>query len=223
MKEEVIRLENVVKMTDNGKRTVNGITLSISDRECVVISGPPGSGKTMLVRLIAGLEKPSTGEVFVQEEPVHEMNLDTAAVFRNKNIGILPRNPAFLDNLSVVENVALPLAILGEAAAQSRRKAAEQLKLLGLLYASHARPLQLSLLERQKIAIARALIAKPKILLLDDFAADIVETDEIAGTLHALCNYGEYTIIELTSIPKGLICQGRLILIDHGKIQEEQK
>jgi ABC-type lipoprotein export system ATPase subunit len=129
---EVIRLENAVKMYDNGIRAVNDISLSISEGECVVISGPSGSGKTTLARLIAGMETPSSGEVIVLDRPVHQMTPDAAAVFRNINIGILRKDPEFLDTLTVLENVAMPLALRGAAAAQRIREAKEQLKTLDL-------------------------------------------------------------------------------------------
>ncbi len=223
--EDIIRLEKVVKMSHDGKRAINGVTMSILDRECVTIISAPGSGKTTLVRLISGLDKPSDGQVFVLGNLVNEMRNEEAAIFRNKNIGILHRNPAFLDNLSVLDNVAMPLIIRGDVPFQRRNKVMEQMKTLGLQYTTHARPTQLSPLERHKAAIARALITEPRILLLDDFAASLSITDEeeIKATLYAICSYGTYTVVELTGADSGLICTDRTVVLDHGKIQEEQK
>ncbi len=218
---DVIRLENAVKMAGNGARALSGVNLTIVKGECVTISGSPGSGKTSLARLIAGMDRPSSGKVFVLDKPLHEMRPDAAAVFR-KYIGVLMKYPAFLENLSLLENIALPLALRGEPAAARDKKVKEQLKNFGLLYAVRAHPSQLTPLERHKAAIARALIAQPQILLLDDFAAGLAQADEIAGILHALCQYGDYTVVELTGAAKGLVCRGRVVILDHGTIQEEQ-
>jgi putative ABC transport system ATP-binding protein len=223
MMDEIIRLKNVVIMFDSGIRAINDISLNIPAGECVGIYGAPGSGKTTLVRLIAGLDKPSAGQVYVLGEPVHEMEPDTAAEFRNRNIGILSRNPAFLDNLTVLENVAFPLMLRRESTAKRTNAAKEQLKILELNYAAYAHPPQLSPLEKHKAAIARALISQPKLLLLDDFASDITETGEIAETLRTVCRCGDHTVVELTGASKGLIYTERYVILEHGKILEEQK
>jgi ABC-type lipoprotein export system ATPase subunit len=217
MMEEVIRLDNVVKMHGSGIRAINSVSFSVFKGENVMISGSPGSGKTTLARLIAGVDRPSTGQIFVLGKSLNEMGKDMAAAFRNKYIGIMQRDPVFLDNLSVLENVALPLMLHGEVTVQRNRKAKEQLKTLGLQYAGHAHPSQLTLLERHKAAIARVLITQPKILLLDDFAADLAETEEIKRTLHALCCYDSYTVVEITGAVQCLICADRTIKLDPRK------
>jgi ABC-type lipoprotein export system ATPase subunit len=218
---EAIRLENVVKMYRDGVRALNGVSIRILQGEHVRVCGLAGSGKTTLTRLIAGMDRPSAGQVFVLGEPVHIMTPDAAADFRNQNIGILQRNPAFLEKLTLLENVSLPLALRSEAAATCEKKGREILKTLGLLYAAHAFPVQLSVLERHQAAIARALITQPRILLLDDFLADIYPTEELKGNLNARCTYADYTVVELTGANQGLIIPDKTIQLDHGHIQEE--
>ena len=223
--EEVIRLDNVVKMAEDGRRVIGGVSFSVMERECVTIRGASGSGKTILARLIAGLDKQSAGQIHVLGRPVHKMKRDDASEFINKNIGILPRNPAFLDNLTLYYNLAMALVIQGQTPSQWRIRVREQLNEMGLLYAANAHPPQLTPLERHKAAIARALAGSPKILLLDDFAADlsIADVDEIKATLHAICRYGTYTVVELTNANARLICHDRTLTLDHGKIQEETR
>jgi ABC-type ATPase involved in cell division len=221
--EEVLRLDNVVKMTEDGRRVISDVSFSVMERECVTIRGASGSGKTALARMIAGLDKPSAGQIHVLGRPVYKMKSDDASDFLNKNIGILPRNPAFLDNLTLYYNLAMALIIQGQTPSQWRIRVQEQLKALGLLYAANAHPPQLTPLERHKAAVARALVGNPRILLLDDFAADLSVTDaeEIKATLHAVCRYGTYTVAELTNADAGLICHDRTLTLDHGKLQEE--
>jgi len=221
---EIIKLENVIKMTAGERRAVNGVSLSIHNNERVVIHGAPGSGKTTLMRLIAGMERPSSGKVFVLDKGVHEMNSDTAAAFRNRTFGILRRRCAFMENMTVRENVALPLVISGMPAAKRQRAVKEQLKILGLGYAANARPSQLSFLEMQMVSIARALIMKPKILLIDDMAAELSEKDreKIKGILHWLLQPGEYTILEFSGTESILMRAERTIALAYGIIQEEQ-
>jgi ABC-type lipoprotein export system ATPase subunit len=220
---EAIRLVNVVKIYDNGIRALNGINIFIAVGEHIRIYGSTGSGKTTLARLIAGMEKPSSGQVIVLGEAVNEMNSSVVAAFRNRNIGVLQRDPEFMDRVSLLENVSFPLMLRGEATAKREKKARETLKMLELLYAAEAYPSQLSILERHKAAIARLLIAQPKILLLDDFAVNIAETKEIKKALSTFCCYGGNTVIELNGTEQGLICPDKTIKLNQGKLQEELK
>lgn len=220
---EIIKLENVIKMAAGERRAVNGVSLSINSNERVVIHGAPGCGKTTLMLLIAGMEHPSSGRVFVLDRAIDEMNSDTAAKFRNKTFGILQRRCVFMENMTVLENAALPLVISGMPAAKRQRAAKEQLKMLGLGYAANARPSQLSLLEMHMVSIARALIIQPQILLIDDMAVELSEKDreKIKGILHSLLQLGEYTILEFSGTESSLLRAERTITLAHGIIQEE--
>ena len=135
------------------------------------------------MRLIAGMEVPSAGKVFVLGQDMHEMRADKAAEFRNRHIGIVRRRAGFMARLNVLENVSLPSAVRGTAVSKRNREAKELLKSLGILHIAHAHPFQLSAYEALTSAVARALIAQPKVLMLYEAAADLSEreTEQFAG------------------------------------------
>ena len=222
---EAVRLENVVKMTDSGNRAVNGVSLLVGKGKCVRVCGAAGSGKTTLARLIAGLEPVSSGSICVLGEAVHQMSADKAADFRNRHIGMLDEKPAFMDSLSVLENVAMPLTIRGVPAGQREKAAKEQLKSLGILYAAGAHPFRLSALEAQLASIARMLAAQPQVLLVDDVGAGLSQKDaaQLGGILYALSRFGGYTVLEFASMAGGLMAAESTCTIDHGMIQEERQ
>lgn len=222
--DEVIKLENVVKMAEGNRRTINDVSLIIYKKERVAVLGAPGSGKAALMRLISGMERLSDGKVYVLGKAVHKMGEATAADLRNRHIGLLCGKPAFLDSLTVSENVALPLTIRDVPLAQRQKSAKEQLKALGLIYAANARPSKLSALEARMASLARALIGRPEILLLYDFAAGLPErdTERIKASLRMLIESGGHTILEFTAVKAGLADAKRTVTLEHGKIQEEQ-
>jgi ABC-type lipoprotein export system ATPase subunit len=219
---EVIKLENVVKMYPGARRAVNDITLSIGENQRVIICGPAGSGKQTLMKLIAGMEAPSSGNITLMGKALHDMGPDTAARFRNKFIGAVPESPGLFEGLTVLENVELPLAARGTAPQVRRKAAMEQLKTMGITHISYAYPSQLSALEAQIASVARALITKPKILLLHDILAALSEkeTEQFAGTMNAVWEYGYYTVLYFACTAPGLDAERRITLC-HGKIQED--
>lgn len=221
---EIIRLENVIKVAENDRRAVNGINISINRKERVAIHGGTGSGKTTLMLLIAGMEPPSSGKVFVLDKAVHEMDADTAAEFRNLNFGIMRRNPGFMRRMTLQENIELPLAARGMAAQKREWAASEQLKTMGLSYAGHAHPIQLSRYEMQVASIARALVAQPKILLMDEITADLTskEAEQIIGIIHAIWQFGDLTIVSFSDNSSSAFHADRYFTLDQGKIQEDK-
>jgi ABC-type lipoprotein export system ATPase subunit len=222
MRKIIIRLENVVKVSDKGRRVINGMNLCVQENERVAICGPPGSGKNMLMRLIAGMDSPSGGNVFVLDQPVHQMNRDKASVFRNRNIGIIQQESGLMENMSILENVSLPLMLQRVPAAKRKQAAKEQLKSLGIAHIAHALPIQLTEYEWLIASTARALIAQPKILLMYEATAVLseIEDKQYAGVINAILKYGGYTVLSFSE--RNMFRMDRIIQIDHGKIQEER-
>ncbi|GHT86150.1 ABC transporter ATP-binding protein [Bacteroidia bacterium] len=223
--EEIIRLENIVKMYDNGKRTINGVNFSIYEHETVCICGASGSGKTTLRKLIAGIEVPSAGSIIVDGKAVHEMDSDTAAEFRNRTFGMLPRHHGFMNHLTLLENVAMPLAIRKIPARARNRSSMEYMKMLGIAHLIDAYPSQLSSMELQFANLARALSGKPKILLIDKMDADLMkkEQEKMNDLLDTIWELGEVTIIRFTDRENGGLPCDRYCRLEYGQITEVRK
>jgi len=220
---EIIRLENVVKMYPWERRAVNDISLSVAGRQRVTVRGAPGSGKSVLMRLIAGMEKPSAGKIFVLDNAVHEMSADAAAAFRNRHIGVMQRDPGFIEQLSVTENVALPLTVRGVPVRIRNREARGLLKEIGLPGVVNALPAQLSVFEKMLAAAARMLIGRPQILLLDDIFAGLTERETVRLTdvINVFLGQGNYTMIFFCAEKSEKLYTDRTIRISGGKLQED--
>lgn len=142
------------------------VDLRVEAGEFVAVLGASGSGKSTLLALMAGLDRPSEGEVLLDGEPVHALSEDALALLRRRKIGFVFQSFQLLTNLTARENVLLPLELNGVEAAASR--ADELLRAVGLDERGHHYPSQLSGGEQQRVALARAFAARPPILLADE-------------------------------------------------------
>ena len=165
----MIRLENVGRdfiSSENKVTVLNDISLQISKKEFVAITGPSGSGKSTLLGLLGTLDKPSRGKIFIANQNCNQMNEEKLSLFRGLNIGFVFQNFQLIPNLNALENIALPAQILRKK--ESIKKARRLLKEIGLEKREKHYPHQLSGGEMQRIAIARASIHKPSLLLADE-------------------------------------------------------
>ncbi|WP_448588596.1 ABC transporter ATP-binding protein [Thermocrinis sp.] len=162
----MILVENLSKVYPDGTKALRNITFSIARGEFVGLMGPSGSGKSTLLHLIAGLEKPTGGEVFVNGKRLTSMDEDELAEFRKSNMGFVFQFYYLLEDFSVLEN----LTIVGELAGQKdpKKKALEILEFLRLSHRINHKPYQLSGGEQQRTAIGRALMLNPKVILADE-------------------------------------------------------
>lgn len=222
---EIIRLENVVWMTQDNWREVNGISCRIQENDRVTFCGGSGSGKDALMRLIAGMEKPSSGSVFVLNQAVHAMSGNESGDFRNRYIGIVQPQSGFMEKISVSENISLPLIVRGINRNQSHKAAVDLMKLLGIHRVAYAYPAQLSNYETRAAGIARALITKPRILLLNDVLSCLLErdADKIIETISVIVGYGDFTMIWFSDSVNNRFNPNRTIQLHNGKIREEIK
>ena len=168
----------------NSLNVLNGINISINQKEIVSIVGKSGAGKTTLLQILGTLEKPSSGEVLINGQNISKLNDNELASFRNKNIGFIFQFHHLLPEFTALENVCLPTWISKTTTTDARDKALELLERLGIKNRAHHKPSELSGGEQQRVAVARALINDPKIIFADEPSGNL--DSENANQLHDL-------------------------------------
>lgn len=163
----MVRFENVGLRYGMGPEVLKDINFSIEPRSFQYLTGPSGAGKTTLIRLVLMALKPTRGLVNLFGQDVARLDADTLTAFRRR-MGVVFQDFRLLDHLTLYENVALPLRVLGKEEASYRAEVVELLRWVGLGERMHAVPPVLSGGEKQRAAIARALIARPELLLADE-------------------------------------------------------
>jgi len=222
----VLALEGVGRQLPSGGKMLtilDGIDLEVRRGEFVAVLGPSGSGKSTLLALMAGLDRPSSGEVRVNGERIDHLSEDRLAILRRHTIGFVFQSFQLLENLTARENVMLPAELLGRSDASQR--AAELLAAVGLSERGHHYPSQLSGGEQQRVALARAFAPRPALLLADeptgnlDGATGRVVLDLLIG-LRA--DEGA-TLVLVTHDPAVAALADRRIHLRDGRIEREEK
>jgi putative ABC transport system ATP-binding protein len=198
--EYLVELTAVVKVYSGAERpAVDCVSLSIAAGEVAAVMGPSGSGKSTLLNLIAGLDRPSRGSIRVDGVELTRLGEAQLARYRRTKVGLIFQFFNLLNNLSVLDNVAVPAELAGMSRRQACRRALELLDELGL--ASHARlfPTRLSGGQRQRVAVARALVNRPVLLLADEptGALDTHSGEQVIDVLGEL-NRSGHTIVLVT-------------------------
>ena len=168
---ELVRTDRLSRRYVMGETVVSaldGVTLSFEQGEVAAIVGRSGSGKSTLLQLLGGLDRPTSGEVFVRGKRLAESSEDELALYRRQDVGFIFQFFNLVSTLTAQQNVELPLTLAGVPKAERRRRAAELLDRTGLGGRRDHRPSQLSGGEQQRVAIARALIHDPPLLLADE-------------------------------------------------------
>lgn len=163
----MITLNNITRQFDT-LEVLKGIDLTINQGEIMSIVGPSGAGKTTLLQIIGTLDRPTSGRVLYDGEDIMQYKDTRLAQFRNRNIGFVFQFHQLLPEFSVIENVAMPALIGGTNRNEAFARATELIEYLGINNRINHRPAQLSGGERQRVAVARALINRPKVILADE-------------------------------------------------------
>jgi putative ABC transport system ATP-binding protein len=223
-----VRVAGVHKYFRRGSERVDvlkGLTLEVPEGEFLGLMGPSGSGKTTLLNLIAGLDRPSQGEVWVGGRMISAMSESQLARWRTRHVGFVFQFYHLLPVLSAYENVELPLLLLPLSAAQRRRQVMTALELVGLTDRLRHRPGQLSGGQQQRVGIARAIVTDPTLIVADEPTGDLdaESADEILNLLVALRHALRKTILLVTHDPRAAERADRLLHLQKGVLVEQTR
>ena len=183
---------------------LNGLSLQVNEGDYAALMGPSGSGKSTLLNLIAGIDKPTSGDVVVAGTNVAQLGETQLAAFRSHNVGFIFQFYNLIPVLSATENVELPLLLTQLSKAQRRERALTALKVVGLADRASHYPRQLSGGQEQRVAIARAIVTDPKVLVADEPTGDLdaKSATEILDLLGTLNQDFKKTIVMVTHDPR---------------------
>jgi putative ABC transport system ATP-binding protein len=224
--ESLVRVRNIHKFFRRGSEQIDvllDLSLDVPEGEYLALMGPSGSGKTTLLNLIAGLDQPSTGEVWVREELISAMTEAQLARWRTRNVGFVFQFYHLLPVLTAYENVELPLLLLPLSAAQRRQQVLTVLDLVGLSDRLRHRPGQLSGGQQQRVGIARALVTDPTLIVADEPTGDLDarSAEEILDLLCELKRSLQKTIIMVTHDPRAARRAERVLHLEKGRLVDE--
>lgn len=220
---DTIVLQNLVKFYPPDRRALSTVNLSLKEGEFTAILGGPGSGKTTLMRILCGLTHPSSGSVSVLGKQLFDMGEKQRADFRNSHIGVVLRKDVFFEGLSVAENTALPLIAGGTDEKTAIGKAKEMLRAVGLEKRGASPVGALRTTDRHLVQLARALVRRPEILLLDEPGGDLhgKEKEKLFENIQILAGTGQCTMICFTA--EGYLAErfNRIVHLQDGEIVKE--
>jgi putative ABC transport system ATP-binding protein len=215
-------LTKIYRMGDQDVRALDGVDLDIHTGEFVAIMGPSGSGKSSLMNLIGALDRPTSGEMWINGRALSEMSRDELADLRNETLGFVFQQFNLLARQDAFQNVRLPLRYARKDVGDIDARAKECLELVGLGSRMDHRPMQLSGGQQQRVAIARALANHPRILLADEptGALDTKTTAEIMHLMQDLNRQG-ITVVLITHENEVAAYAGRQIHFRDGRIESD--
>lgn len=223
---EILRIEHLSKVYGQGEnqvRAVDDVSFSVEKGEFLAIIGPSGSGKSTLLHILGGVDRPTSGKVYVDGQDVYAQDEDHLAIFRRRQVGLIYQFYNLIPVLNVVENMTLPVLMDGRAV--NRQRLDELLDVLGLRGREKHLPNQLSGGQQQRVSIGRALMNAPAVVLADEPSGnlDSKNSQEIVELLK-LSNrkYGQ-TLVIITHDENIALQAHRIIAIEDGRITRDQR
>lgn len=223
---EILRVENLCKIYGKGEtevKALNNVSFSIQKGEFVTIIGASGSGKSTLLHILGGVDRPTSGKVFIDGTDIYSLNNDQLAIFRRRQIGLIYQFYNLIPILNVEENISLPVLLDGKIVDDKRLK--EIIDTLGLKERIKHLPNQLSGGQQQRVSIGRSLINTPAIILADEPTGnlDSKNSKEILDLLKFSNKKYNQTIIMITHDQDLALEADRILTIDDGKIIKDEK
>ena len=223
----VIRLDGVTKVffTDEVEtHALSGIHLEIGHGEFISIAGPSGCGKSTLLSILGLLDTPTGGSYWLNDKPAEKLKLSERARIRNREIGFIFQSFNLIGDLSVYENVELPLTYRGMPSNERKKRVHDALEKVGMAHRTNHFPSQLSGGQQQRVAVARAIAGNPLILLADEPTGnlDSVNGEAVMSLLRGLHREGA-TICMVTHDPRFSRYAGRTIHLFDGRVVEDEK
>ena len=216
--DRMVFIKNVEKKVQVGKHSIHALkkcSLSLVPGETLAILGSSGTGKSTLIHLIAGLERPSSGEIRVKKSLVSEMSDGDRAKFRKENIGVIYQFHHLLPEFNVLENVMMPLRIKRASYSTAKKEAFEILEKVGLAHKVKDQPATLSGGERQRVAIARAMVSMPSLILADEPTGNLDRNNahNVFRLILSLVNdHGSSLIVATHDLELAALCNNRKVL-----------
>jgi putative ABC transport system ATP-binding protein len=222
----IVRVRGVHKFFKRGSEQIdvlNDLELEVHEGEFLALMGPSGSGKTTLLNLIAGLDVPTQGEIWVRDQLISNMTESQLARWRTRNIGFIFQFYHLLPVLTAYENVELPLLLLPLSAADRHRQVENVLGLVGLSDRTKHRPGPLSGGQQQRVGIARALVTDPTLIVADEPTGDLdsKSAEEILNLIGELRQSLNKTIVMVTHDPRAAERAQRILHLEKGRLVEQ--
>jgi putative ABC transport system ATP-binding protein len=221
----IVRVSGVTRTFRMGKMEVQalkGVDLKINQGEYLSIMGPSGSGKSTLFNMIGGLDKPTTGKVFIDEVDIAQLDAFELAWLRNRKIGYIFQTFNLIQVMTALENITLPMIFAGMPNDEAVTKGLKLLELVGLGKRHSHKPQELSGGQQQRVAVARSLANDPAIILADEPTGnlDLTTGEEIIALMQELSEKRGVTIITATHDYKMLSASDRVVWIEDGRIKK---
>jgi putative ABC transport system ATP-binding protein len=225
---QLVRTESITKTYGDSTQPVHAvqaISLAVDDGEFLAVMGPSGSGKSTLLYLLGGLERPTSGKVFLRDQDLSTLNDDALSRVRRTQMGFVFQFYNLIPVLTARENVAMPLILDGVVRAEALKRADEALTRVGVADRSTHRPSELSGGQQQRVALARALVTNPALILGDEPTGNLDShaSEEVVQLLRQATDEWGRTVILVTHDPRIAAYADRIVFLRDGQIVDENR